>query len=278
MKKLLFKQSYCFLFFLVFLLSGCIKYTPHPLVKPERPNIEKNDVKISTKLLTRKDCRHYFNRNCIRYGFQPIQLCIENNSDKLLVLNLADINLPLEQKELVARSLNISKKCYIIPGIAISLLSLIPICLGTIGIVSAIHSYHSLADTTSLMCATNSLATALICTCFILPLALTISLVFTGVVYVISLGALGSGIISLITSLGSMLLARHKIRRFNKKLNADFANRVVDKTSVITLKPHSEINTVFFIKNDVAKKLDQFDVKLYDPTVDDFLSFNLITK
>ena len=93
------------LFFLLF-LSSCAKYEGKKLPAPHAPIHNKKNIKVSRKALTQKESRKYFSgRNLLARGYQPVQIYIENNTDKTYYLNPNLITLPLESASSVARSM-----------------------------------------------------------------------------------------------------------------------------------------------------------------------------
>lgn len=110
-------RSYSFFLLISFGLTmiGCAKYTPHPLQKPVSKIEEKEDVKVSTTLLTEKECRHYFSRKMITKGYQPIQICIRNNSDQGYTFDAQRVNAELEDRDAVAKALHLDTAKRIAP-------------------------------------------------------------------------------------------------------------------------------------------------------------------
>lgn len=104
-----------------FLLIGCAKYTPHSLQGTVGKAQEQDDVKVSAMLLTEQDCRYYFSRRVLEKGYQPIQLCIQNNSASSYIFDAARLNIQIKDRDVVVKALqlNTAKRVaqYAIPGI-----------------------------------------------------------------------------------------------------------------------------------------------------------------
>lgn len=90
------------------LLIGCAKYETRPLREATGIATTKDGVSISASLLNNQDCRHYFSRDAVRKGYQPILLTIRNSSKKSYALNAADISLSLLNRESVAKNLHLN--------------------------------------------------------------------------------------------------------------------------------------------------------------------------
>jgi hypothetical protein len=71
------------------LLSGCASYRAVALSNLSSgvivsSSLDKNgDVMAYAKVFTKNDCMKYLDRDVISKGYQPLQLCIQNNSDKI---------------------------------------------------------------------------------------------------------------------------------------------------------------------------------------------------
>ena len=105
LKKSLFLSS---AFFCTLLLVGCAKYDTRPLHRSTGLETTKDGVSISANLLNSNDCRHYFSRDAIRKGYQPILLTIRNASNKAYSLDANDISLNLHHRESVAKNLHVN--------------------------------------------------------------------------------------------------------------------------------------------------------------------------
>ena len=101
----LINSTFMFLgFILITCFFGCAKYNPKPLRAPSGIIKQKEDLEVSKKIFSEKDCKSFFDRKLIERGYQPIQLYIKNNSDQVYVLNTKDITLPIEPVNNVALS------------------------------------------------------------------------------------------------------------------------------------------------------------------------------
>lgn len=90
-----------------FLLIGCAKYTPHPLQRTVGKAQEQHGVKMSAMLLTEQDCRYYFSRRVLEKGYQPIQLCIQNNSASSYMFDAARLNIQVKDRDVVVKALQL---------------------------------------------------------------------------------------------------------------------------------------------------------------------------
>lgn len=97
------------------LLSGCASYTAVALdslssetfVYSSSDNQDK-DVVVVAKAFNATDCERFLDRNVISKGYQPVQLYIQNNSNKNYLFSLRGISLPQVSPEKVARTVHTS--------------------------------------------------------------------------------------------------------------------------------------------------------------------------
>ena len=68
----------------------------------------KDDVVAVAKAFNKGDCKRFLDRDVIMEGYQPIQLYIENNSDKFYIFSLSRVSLPTAQPEEVAQTVHTS--------------------------------------------------------------------------------------------------------------------------------------------------------------------------
>ena len=66
------------------------------------------DVVATAKAFNKSDCKRYLDRDVIAEGYQPIQLYIENKSDKPYSFALSRVSLPVAQPEEVAQTVHTS--------------------------------------------------------------------------------------------------------------------------------------------------------------------------
>ncbi len=216
-----------FSIFLGLLLVGCAKYKPHPFLEPNSKCIEKDNVKVSTVLLDEKDCKYYFDREILKHGFQPVQIYLENNSDKNFILNAADINKPIAPRAHVAKALHYNTKWYATPGIIVgTLLSAVPLGVGT----------YLLVD----------------------------GLVHSSLAFVIGAELIIMGLFPIIIAgIPSWIVWKQAVRA-NKRLDQDFEKRILNNDSIVELTPNSTLNTVFFTKKENIDCFDKFVLQLYN--------------
>ena len=76
------------------LLSGCASYKAAPIT-PILTTISKNnqDVTIIAKKFSKQDCQKFLDRDVMAKGYQPVQLFIQNNTDKNYVFSLDRLGL-----------------------------------------------------------------------------------------------------------------------------------------------------------------------------------------
>ena len=65
-------------------------------------------VHVAAKAFDAADCKRYLDRNVLAKGYQPIQLCIKNDTDESYVFALDRISLSHTRPEVVAQSVHTS--------------------------------------------------------------------------------------------------------------------------------------------------------------------------
>jgi hypothetical protein len=85
--------------FLVFAISGCYHRPQAVLTIPhEGQEQTQESVLVRCKTLADHECYHYFDNRILEHGVQPLQLYIQNDSDKYFVFTGKDISLPIMGK------------------------------------------------------------------------------------------------------------------------------------------------------------------------------------
>lgn len=118
-------------------LSGCASYNAASLnglssevFSSASTSTSKTGVVIAAKAFNKVDCRRYFDRDILKKGYQPVQLYIQNNSDKSYSFSLNRISLPCGRSEEVAEKVHTSTigriLGYGIPGLLITWPLVIP--------------------------------------------------------------------------------------------------------------------------------------------------------
>jgi hypothetical protein len=98
------------------LLSGCASYDASPLntlssemvVSQSQNGAESNDILVGAKAFDKADCKKYLDRDVISKGYQPVQLYIQNNSDKDYIFSLNRVSVPSARPEEVADKVHTS--------------------------------------------------------------------------------------------------------------------------------------------------------------------------
>jgi hypothetical protein len=72
-------------------VCGCASYksTTLPLLQPEFApySADQNDVTVSCKAFSESESKRYLGRNVQGKGYQPIQICVQNESKRYLLLS-----------------------------------------------------------------------------------------------------------------------------------------------------------------------------------------------
>ena len=109
------------------LLSGCASYNAAPLNTLSSEAIhssgKNNPIFVAAKAYDKVDCKRYLDRDVIANGYQPVQLYIQNNSDKSYSFSLNRIDLPFAREDEVSRKVHTSTVGralgYGIPGVLV---------------------------------------------------------------------------------------------------------------------------------------------------------------
>lgn len=79
-------------------LAGCASYEAFPLgnfaVDGAFLREEKEGIVVMARALTKEDCRRYLDRDIVDFGYQPVQLFIQNNSEKSYFFSMNRVTLP----------------------------------------------------------------------------------------------------------------------------------------------------------------------------------------
>jgi hypothetical protein len=94
-------------------LTGCAHYRALPLNTISSATIlsdscSEQDLVIVARAFDRRDCKKYLDRNVIEKGFKPVQLSIENRSDKNYFFSLNRIGIPCVAAQEVAEKVHTS--------------------------------------------------------------------------------------------------------------------------------------------------------------------------
>src|SRR3569832_1289525 len=99
-------------FALTILLAGCASYESQPLANltlETIPSAEKNEEVVAVaKTFDKSECKRYLDRDVIAEGYQPVQLFIQNNSEKNYLFSLIRLSLPFARSEEVASKVHTS--------------------------------------------------------------------------------------------------------------------------------------------------------------------------
>jgi len=93
-------------------LTSCASYSASPLCNPSADLIQiapRNEgISVVSKTFTRSDCDRFLDRDVLAEGYQPVQIYIQNDSDKNYVFSLNRITLPIARPEEVAEKVHTS--------------------------------------------------------------------------------------------------------------------------------------------------------------------------
>lgn len=107
-------KGICTILIMLFLFSGCASYNAVALSNLSSSMMvstlvgENSDVTAYAKAFTKSDCIRYLDRDVISKGYQPLQLCIKNNSNKVYSFSLDRITLPSASAQEVADKVHTS--------------------------------------------------------------------------------------------------------------------------------------------------------------------------
>ena len=95
------------------LLTSCASYNAVALsnLSPmviQSGQVNSDGIVVVAKAFTKGDCKKYLDRDVIAVGYQPVQLYIQNNSDKVVVFSPDRVSLPCVSVEEVAEKVHTS--------------------------------------------------------------------------------------------------------------------------------------------------------------------------
>lgn len=94
------------------LLAGCASYESQPLSNLTFETVptaqKKEEIVAVAKTFDKSECKKYLDRDVIAEGYQPVQLFIQNNSDKSYLFSLNRMSLPFARSEEVADKVHTS--------------------------------------------------------------------------------------------------------------------------------------------------------------------------
>ena len=95
------------------LVSGCASYNAAPLSNLstevlQRAPVAEGGVVVAAKAFNKSDCKKFLDRDVMSQGYQPVQLYIENHSDKNYVFSLSRMSVPSARSEEVAEKVHTS--------------------------------------------------------------------------------------------------------------------------------------------------------------------------
>lgn len=90
-------------------LAGCASYNASALAHSYgdpimSSSLQETDILVTAIAFTRCDCKQYLDRDVISKGYQPVQVFIQNNTNKTFIFSLNRISLPYASPEEVART------------------------------------------------------------------------------------------------------------------------------------------------------------------------------
>jgi hypothetical protein len=92
-------------------LTSCASYRASPLTPPVSSittSPKEKEISVVSKAFTKRDCQTFFDRDVIAEGYQPVQIYIQNNSDKKYLFSLDRLSLPIARAEEVAEKVHTS--------------------------------------------------------------------------------------------------------------------------------------------------------------------------
>jgi hypothetical protein len=95
-------------------LTGCASYQASslgnlsPILVTSNKTGLHDDVIVCAKTFDKNDCKKYLDRDVIGHGYYPVQIYIENNSDRDYLFSLNRVSLPCARPEEVAEKVHTS--------------------------------------------------------------------------------------------------------------------------------------------------------------------------
>lgn len=92
-------------------MTGCARYRAKPLHRLESGifhNDKKSFIALSHRAFDAYDCKTYLDRDVISAGYQPIQICLINNSQRRFRISKDSFSFPCVHHEIVAQAVHTS--------------------------------------------------------------------------------------------------------------------------------------------------------------------------
>lgn len=96
------------LIFILLICAGCASYNAHTLNSITTNYSPTCPVVVAAKEFSKKDCARFLDRDVIAQGYQPVQLCIQNNTERSYLFTLDNVTLPTARVEDVADAVHTS--------------------------------------------------------------------------------------------------------------------------------------------------------------------------
>ncbi len=92
------------------LFTSCARYHAQPLTRQylKQDRVASQPVVVNVKKFSSEDSIHFLGRDVIQKGFQPIQITVNNNSDRFLIFAKDGVELTTATPEEVAKSVETS--------------------------------------------------------------------------------------------------------------------------------------------------------------------------
>ncbi len=92
----------------ILLFSGCASYNAAPMTPMLTSATSNQEITIVAKKFDEQDCKKFLDRDTIRKGYQPVQLFIQNSTDKNYFFSLDRVGLAHANPSDVARQVHTS--------------------------------------------------------------------------------------------------------------------------------------------------------------------------
>jgi len=103
------KNGLSILLFLSVIVTSCARYESSTLCAfPVERIHEIQGVSIAARAFTKKDCKHYLDRDVLCKGYQPVQIYIKNSSESSYLFSTTRVTLPTVDPEEVSKKVHSS--------------------------------------------------------------------------------------------------------------------------------------------------------------------------
>ncbi len=106
------KNKLCLILAILSLTASCASYRAQslPLLTHQSAAFSEkiDNIEVSCKAFTKKDCEQYLDRDVITKGYQPVHISVENSTNRYLIFSKSNIDITCADPAYVAKEVHTS--------------------------------------------------------------------------------------------------------------------------------------------------------------------------